>query len=74
MLMMMMIERPLGFVCHAFSPWGRNECVTNEPQRTSAGRLGMMIRVVMLIIILESLSFTYTANGKRQIQAENFSK
>ena len=23
-----------------FSPtWGRNECVTNEPQRTSAGRL-----------------------------------
>ena len=22
------------------SPWGRNECVTNEPQRTSAGRLG----------------------------------
>ena len=21
-------------------PWGRNECVTNEPQRTSAGRLG----------------------------------
>ena len=20
--------------------WGRNECVTNEPQRTSAGRLG----------------------------------
>ena len=33
-------RRPLGFVCHAFiSPWGRNECVTNEPQRTSAGRL-----------------------------------
>ena len=30
-------RRPLGFVCH--SPWGRNECVTNEPQRTSAGRL-----------------------------------
>ena len=25
------------FVCHAFI--GRNECVTNEPQRTSAGRL-----------------------------------
>ena len=22
-----------------FSLWGRNECVTNEPQRTSAGRL-----------------------------------
>ena len=22
-----------------FSPWGRNESVTNEPQRTSAGRL-----------------------------------
>ena len=25
-------------------------------------------------IVLESLSFTYTANGKRQIQVENFSK
>ena len=34
-------RRPLGFVCHAFTygPWGRNECVTNELQRTSAGRL-----------------------------------
>ena len=27
------------FVTHSFLPWGRNECVTNEPQRTSAGRL-----------------------------------
>ena len=31
------------FVTHSFllhgRPWGRNECVTNEPQRTSAGRL-----------------------------------
>ena len=30
------------FVTHSFlthAPWGRNECVTNEPQRTSAGRL-----------------------------------
>ena len=30
------------FVTHSFlpyGPWGRNECVTNEPQRTSAGRL-----------------------------------
>ena len=27
----------MGFVCHAFI--SRNECVTNEPQRTSAGRL-----------------------------------
>ena len=35
------------FVTHSFSPtvplphgpWGRNECVTNEPQRTSAGAL-----------------------------------
>ena len=24
-------------------PWGRNECVTNEPQRTSAGRLIYLI-------------------------------
>ena len=23
--------------------WGRNECVTNEPQRTSAGRLGNVL-------------------------------
>ena len=35
---------PLGLVRHAFisphgRPWGRNECVTNEAQRTSAGRL-----------------------------------
>ena len=31
------------FVTHSFlplsAPWGRNECVTNDPQRTSAGRL-----------------------------------
>ena len=30
------------FVTHSFlphGPWGRNECVTNESQRTSAGRL-----------------------------------
>ena len=26
------------FVTHSFF-WGRNECVTNEPQRKSAGRL-----------------------------------
>ena len=24
-------------------PWGRNECVTNEPQRTSAGRLPLLV-------------------------------
>ena len=24
---------------HSFLPYGRNECVINEPQRTSAGRL-----------------------------------
>ena len=30
----------MSFVTHSFPPrWGRNECVTNEPQRTSAGRL-----------------------------------
>ena len=28
------------FVTHSFlPPWGRNECVTNEPERTSAWRL-----------------------------------
>ena len=32
------------FVTNSFLPtWGRNECVTNEPQRTSAGRLGMVL-------------------------------
>ena len=41
--------RPLGFVCHAFiSPprkWNAwNECVTNEPQRTSAGRLSQSFK------------------------------
>ena len=30
----------MSFVTHSFPPrWGRNECVKNEPQRTSAGRL-----------------------------------
>ena len=39
-------QTSFGVVCHAFissvthSFLGRNECVTNEPQRTSAGRLG----------------------------------
>ena len=28
------------FVAHSFLPHGKNECVTNEPQMTSAGRLG----------------------------------
>ena len=26
------------------------------------------------LLVIESLSFTYTANGKRQIQVKNFSK
>ena len=38
------------FVTHSFLPhgWGRNECVTNEPQRTSAGRLrrGLILRLL----------------------------
>ena len=30
----------MSFVTHSFPPrWGRNECVKNEPQRTSTGRL-----------------------------------
>ena len=34
-------QTSFGFVCHAFISLslGRNECVTNKPQRTSAGRL-----------------------------------
>ena len=34
------------FVTHSFlphGPWGRNECVTNEPQRTSAGEASLRI-------------------------------
>ena len=27
-----------------------------------------------ILFLIESLSFTYTANGKRQIQVENYSK
>ena len=33
------IKRALDVDVSLYSPWGRNECVTNEPQRTSAGRL-----------------------------------
>ena len=29
-------------------PWGRNECVTNEPQRRSSGRLLKSVREVIL--------------------------
>ena len=35
------------FVTHSFlphGPWGRNECVAIEPQRTSAGRLNASVR------------------------------
>ena len=37
-------QTSFGFFCHAFiSPLGgRNECVTNEPQRTSSGRLAYL--------------------------------
>ena len=33
-------------------PWGRNECVTNEPQRTSAGRLASQKLLTMIKISL----------------------
>ena len=39
------------FVTHSFlphGPWGRNECVTNEPQRTSAGRLMTLTDIDLL--------------------------
>ena len=38
------------FVTHSFlphGPWGRNECVTNEPQRTSAERLERLQRLTL---------------------------
>ena len=33
-----------------------------------------MVNSCSSIFLIESLSFTYTANGKRQIQVENYSK
>ena len=40
-----------------FSPtWGRNECVTDEPQRTSAGRLQ---RARMLIGLMDDIYMRY---------------
>ena len=37
------------FITHSFlPPWGKNECVTNEPQRTSAGRLERVYITVWL--------------------------
>ena len=36
-------------------PWGRNECVTNEPQRTSVGRLGCSKKVTICLLGLEEL-------------------
>ena len=42
------------FVSHAFLlPWGRNECVTNEPQRTSAGRLALFLIRCKISLILQ---------------------
>ena len=37
-------------------PWGRNECLTNEPQRTSAGRLffGLIKTAASCLIILQT--------------------
>ena len=35
-------------------PWGRNECVTNEPQRTSVGRL---TRGLLSMLHSDSLSY-----------------
>ena len=34
----------------------------------------LWIVIVQFFFLIESLSFTYTANGKRQIQVENYSK
>ena len=35
------------FVPKKISPWGRNECVTTEPQRTSAGRLQPQVMLIL---------------------------
>ena len=36
--------------------------------------LWIVVNSCSSIFLIESLSFTYTANGKRQIQVENYSK
>ena len=38
------------------------------------GTIFKFISFVVTIRLMESLSLMYTANGKRQIQVENFSK
>ena len=46
------------FVTHSFlphGPWGRNECVTNKPQRTSVGRL---LQNIFYIILPDSIPRT----------------
>ena len=35
----------------ADGPWGRNECMTNEPQRTSAGRLHLAYSQAYSVLI-----------------------
>ena len=62
------------FVTHSFLPHGRllmtayiyvhqsNECVTNEPQRTSAGRLAKMLLVPMSFFRLWRVDYTSEEN------------
>ena len=51
----------------SLSIWWTSEAVTQQ--------LGTIFADVSAWTeLLESLSFTYTANGKRQIEVENFSK
>ena len=49
----------------------RTFCITIKP---SLVRINKLDRDNLYLQILENLSFTYTANGKRQIQVESFSK
>ena len=44
-------------------PWGRNECVTNEPQRTSAGRLELNL----LLSIFWTLSLPSSSSWHHEL-------
>ena len=56
-------------------PWGRNECVTNEPQRTSAGRLPLIVnRKKMAHISLDQISDDNVATIKSVKELIPFTK
>ena len=78
-------RRPLEFVRHASflpngRPWGRNECVKNELQRTSAGRLPKLTLRVCNVNLLshaavgvasQAIVQTYISMGNKILRFAN---